>query len=118
MIRKYYFDKFHLLFIEGLWQEAKCGRPLGLKFDKKGALYVCDTYYGIFKVDVKTGKYEKLVDSKTPIEGKVPMVTNSLDIASNGDIYWSDSSTEFTLEDGVFTMLANPSGRFVHNFHF
>nr|AWX92234.1 adipocyte plasma membrane-associated protein [Tetrastichus brontispae]AXA13074.1 adipocyte plasma membrane associated protein-like protein [Tetrastichus brontispae] len=98
---------------DGLWQEAKCGRPLGMKFDKKGALYVCDAYYGVFKVDVKTGKYEKIVDNKTPIEGKIPLITNSLDIASNGDIYWSDSSTEFTLQDGVFAALANPSGRLI-----
>ncbi|XP_058808450.1 adipocyte plasma membrane-associated protein Hemomucin-like isoform X2 [Phymastichus coffea] len=96
---------------DGVWQEAKCGRPLGLKFDKKGTLYVCDAYYGIFKVDVKTGKYEKLVDNNTPIEGKVPLVFNSLDIASNGDIYWSDSSTEFDLQNGLFAMLTNPSGR-------
>ena len=87
-----------------------------MKFDKKGALYVCDAYYGIFKVDVKTGKYERLVNSKEPIDGKVPMVTNSLDIASNGDIYWSDSSTEFTIQDGAFSMLTNPSGRLVEYF--
>lgn len=99
--------------LDGLWQESKCGRPLGMKFDTKGALYVCDAYYGIFKVDVKTGKYEKIVSKEKPIEGKVPMVINSLDVASNGDIYWSDSSTEFTIEDGTYATLANPSGRLV-----
>ncbi|XP_014205300.1 adipocyte plasma membrane-associated protein-like [Copidosoma floridanum] len=98
---------------DGLWQESKCGRPLGLKFDKKGILYVNDAYYGIFKVDVKTGKYEQLVDSKDPIEGKRPMLINSLDIASNGDVYWSDSCSNFHLEDGIYCMIANPSGRLI-----
>lgn len=99
------------MFIDGDWQESKCGRPLGLKFDSKGALYVCDAYYGIFKVDVKSGKYETIVNSDEPIEGKKPMITNFLDIAKNGDLYWSDSSNEFSVEDGVFTWLSNPSGR-------
>lgn len=98
---------------DGPWQEAKCGRPLGMKFDKNGFLYVCDAYYGIFKVDVKTAKYEKIVDAKKPIEGKYPKIVNSLDIASNGDIYWSHSSTEFDLNDGAYTMMANPSGRLI-----
>lgn len=84
-----------------------------MKFDKNGALFVCDAYYGIFKVDVKTGKYERLIDNKEPIEGKVPMITNSLDVASNGDIYWSDSDTLFGLQDGAYTTLTNPSGRLV-----
>lgn len=42
---------------KGLYQEQICGRPLGLTFDKNGALYVADAYYGLFKVDIKTGKF-------------------------------------------------------------
>lgn len=42
---------------KGLYEEHVCGRPLGLTFDKNGALYVADAYYGLFKVDVKTGNY-------------------------------------------------------------
>lgn len=97
--------------LDGLWQEAKCGRPLGMQFDKNGALYVCDAYYGIFKVDVKTGKYERIVNTDQSIDGKKSMITNSIDLAKNGDIYWTSSSSEFTVEDGVFTMLEDPSGR-------
>ena len=95
----------------GLWEEDKCGRPLGLKFDKQGQLYVADSYYGIFKVDVKTGKYEKIVDVGKPIDGKSPKFINSVDVASNGDLYWTDASTDFWLHDGLFVMLADPSGR-------
>ena len=35
----------------------KCGRPLGLRLDQeKNILYVADSYYGIFKVNILTGK--------------------------------------------------------------
>lgn len=40
---------------KALYEEDKCGRPLGLSFDKTGSLYVADAYYGIFKVDISTG---------------------------------------------------------------
>lgn len=97
----------------GIWEEEKCGRPLGLRFNKKGVLYVSDPYYGIFEVDVNTGNYKKIVDITQPIEGIAPKIANSLDVASNGDIYWTDSSTEFSLYDGIYTFLANPSGRLI-----
>ncbi|XP_057320752.1 adipocyte plasma membrane-associated protein Hemomucin-like [Microplitis mediator] len=97
-----------------MWEEDLCGRPLGLKFDKNGNLYVVDTYYGIFKVDVKTGNYEKIVDTSQPIEGKIPMIPNSIDIASNGDLYWTDSNTNFKLFEGLFSILSDPSGRLIH----
>ncbi|XP_015591029.1 adipocyte plasma membrane-associated protein [Cephus cinctus] len=97
----------------GIWEESKCGRPLGLRFDKKGTLYVADAYYGIFKVDVKTGKYETVVDASEEIKGKRPRVFNSLDVASNGDIYWTDSSYNFGIEDGLFAILDNPTGRLI-----
>lgn len=98
---------------EGHWQEHICGRPLGLKFNKKGDLFAADAYYGIFKVDVTTGKYEKIIDIKSPIDGRAPNLVNSLDVASNGDIYWTDSSSEFALHDGVYTVLADPDGRLI-----
>lgn len=98
---------------DGIWQEHKCGRPLGLKFNHKGELFVADAYYGIFKVDITTRQYKNIVNSSEPIGGKTPKIVNSLDIAKNGDIYWTDSSTEFPLYDGTYTMLANPSGRLI-----
>ncbi|XP_012272003.1 adipocyte plasma membrane-associated protein [Orussus abietinus] len=98
---------------EDFWELIKCGRPLGLKFDKHGALYVADAYYGIFKVDVRTGKYEKIVDPNVPIKGKVPRIFNYVDVASNGDLYWSDSSSDFSLHDGFYSMFTAPSGRLI-----
>ncbi|KAG5347767.1 APMAP protein, partial [Acromyrmex charruanus] len=98
---------------DGIWQEHKCGRPLGLKFDKKGNLYVADAYYGIFQVNVATGEYKNIVNITKPIDGKIPRIPNSIDIAKNGDIYWTDSNTDFALCDLVMTFLTNPSGRLI-----
>lgn len=41
---------------KGFFEEKICGRPLGMQFDKDGTLVVADAYYGIFRVDVRTGK--------------------------------------------------------------
>lgn len=103
----------HLLvkFADGIWQEHICGRPLGLKFDKKGNLYVVDAYYGIFKVNVATKEYVNIVNMTKPIDGKIPVIPNNIDVAENGDLYWTISSTDFPLYDGLYTFLANPSGR-------
>ncbi|XP_047369502.1 adipocyte plasma membrane-associated protein-like isoform X2 [Vespa velutina] len=65
---------------------------------------------GIFKVD-RSGNYQKIIDISKPIDNKIPRIPNSLDIAENGDIFWTDSSTDFPLYDAVYTMLINPSGR-------
>lgn len=82
-----------------------------MKFDKKGNLYAVDTYYGIFKVNVATGDYKNIVNISKPIDGKIPLLPNSIDIAENGDLYWSDSNTDFPLYDLVQVLFSNPSGR-------
>jgi len=102
---------FFIKFTDGIWQEHKCGRPLGLRFDKKGNLFVVDAYYGIFKVNVTTGEYENIVNISKPIDGKSPRVPNSITVAENGDLYWTDSCTDFGLDDIMMIMLTNPSGR-------
>lgn len=43
---------------KGYYEEKICGRPLGIRFDKSGTLYAADAYYGIFKVNVKTGMFD------------------------------------------------------------
>ncbi|CAG9813489.1 unnamed protein product, partial [Phaedon cochleariae] len=99
---------------KSLYQEESCGRPLGIKFDQNGNLYAADAYYGILKINVKTGEKQVIVDSNQEIAGRKPMLFNSIALATNGDIYWTDSSTDFHLKDGVFTILADPSGRLIH----
>lgn len=126
---------------KGIHEESKCGRPLGMDFDADGNMYACDAYYGVFKVNVQTGKfkyfrkefvcfvtfclfvklimfvlfssgkYQQLVSMDQEIGGEKPKIPNAIVVASNGDLYWSDSSTEFSIEDGSFDMLADGTGR-------
>nr|CAD7454076.1 unnamed protein product [Timema tahoe] len=46
--------KIETLHQVGFWDEAKCGRPLGLKSGKDGYLYVADAYYGLYRVNTTT----------------------------------------------------------------
>lgn len=103
---------------EGFAQEALCGRPLGMSFDTIGNnLIVADAYYGIWSVDLGNGRKTQLVSPSEELDGKVrrpAKVFNSVAVAKNGDVFWSDSSSDFPLYDGVFGFLANPSGRLFH----
>lgn len=96
---------------DGFWEEEKCGRPLGMKFGPDGLLYVADAYYGVFKVNVNNGAKTHLVSVDEPVEGKTNKLPNSVDVADDGTVYWSTSSCNFHLHDGVFDMLADGSGR-------
>uniref|UniRef100_A0A8D8TQJ2 Adipocyte plasma membrane-associated protein n=1 Tax=Cacopsylla melanoneura TaxID=428564 RepID=A0A8D8TQJ2_9HEMI len=90
-----------------------CGRPLGLKFDRAGSLYAADAFNGIFKINVTSGQTEQLISLDVEIDGVKPLVPNSLAVASDGMIYWSDSSTHYNLYDGVFDCLTSGSGRLI-----
>ncbi|KAG5890711.1 hypothetical protein JTB14_016541 [Gonioctena quinquepunctata] len=95
------------------YEERTCGRPQGLRFNKQGTLYVADAYYGIMTINIHLGNKQVLVSPQEEIEGKKPKIFNSLAIASNGDIFWTDSSSEFFLDDALYDFLADPSGRLI-----
>ncbi|KAL4383203.1 hypothetical protein GQ457_15G004410 [Hibiscus cannabinus] len=71
--------------------EPTCGRPLGLKFNRKTCdLYIADAYFGLSVVGPNGGKARQLV---TSAEGIPFRLTNALDIdADTGVIYFTDSS--------------------------
>lgn len=103
---------------EGAYEEHKCGRPLGMVHDAaRNHLIVVDTYYGIWEINLVNGEKKLLISLETTIQGenpRKPSLLNSVALHSNGDLYFTDSSSEFTLEDGLYTVMANPSGRLVH----
>ncbi|XXG82526.1 hypothetical protein AAC387_Pa10g0454 [Persea americana] len=73
--------------------EHICGRPLGLRFDKKtGDLYIADAYFGLMKVGPEGGLATSLV---TEAEGVPLRFTNDLDIDDEGNIYFTDSSAHY-----------------------
>ncbi|KAJ8723871.1 hypothetical protein PYW07_007851 [Mythimna separata] len=99
----------------GTIQEHICGRPLGFVIDEKDeTLYVADAYHGIWKVNLKTNKKQLLVSSSVKIEKRQPKLFNCLQLAKNGDLYWTDSTSDFNLKDGAISMMTDPSGRLFH----
>jgi sugar lactone lactonase YvrE len=71
------------------------GRPLGLELDPEGRLVVCDAKRGLLRVDPATGAVETLVDSV----GGVRMVfCNNAAVATDGTVWFSDSSTKFGID--------------------
>ena len=71
------------------------GRPLGIEFLHDGRLLVCDAHHGLLAVDPGTGELETLLDA---VDGRPLVVCNNAAVASNGDIWFSDSSTKFGIE--------------------
>ncbi|CAB3363935.1 Hypothetical predicted protein [Cloeon dipterum] len=96
---------------EGYWEEKKCGRSLGMAFDSKGYLYVVDAYYGIFKINVNTGKVGHLIKTDQPIAGKPVKIANSVVVGKDSTVYWTASSCDTTFDDAVIAMFGDASGR-------
>jgi len=71
--------------------EHICGRPLGLRFDKKtGELYIADAYLGLLKVGPEGGLATSLA---TEAEGVPLRFTNDVDVDSEGNVYFTESSS-------------------------
>jgi sugar lactone lactonase YvrE len=84
------------------------GRPLGMHLDAAGNLIVADAYRGILKVS-PAGVLEPVV---THVDGRPLLLTNEVDIASDGKLYFSDSSDRFSLADYPLDLLdGRPHGR-------
>ncbi|KDP42972.1 hypothetical protein JCGZ_23914 [Jatropha curcas] len=93
-----------------LKNEHICGRPLGLRFDKKtGDLYIADAYLGLMKVGPEGGSATSLT---TEAEGVPLRFTNDLDIDDEGNIYFTDSSTQYQRRNFMqLVFSADDSGR-------
>jgi sugar lactone lactonase YvrE len=68
------------------------GRALGMDFDERGNLIVCDLYGRLLSVS-EVGEIDELV---THIDGRPLGLVNDLDVGPDGTIYFSESSTETT----------------------
>ena len=84
------------------------GRPLGLHFDKRQNLIVCDAYRGLLSIN-RDGYITTLA---TSAEGVSFKFTDDLDIANDGMIYFSDASDTFFQKEYLYDLLeARPHGR-------
>lgn len=69
---------------------ATGGRPLGLEWLPDGRLLVCDADRGLLAMDLADGRVETLVDE---VAGTKMLFCDNAAVASDGTIYFSDSST-------------------------
>ncbi|KAK7244456.1 hypothetical protein RIF29_39278 [Crotalaria pallida] len=85
--------------------EHVCGRPLGLKFDKKnGDLYIADAYLGLKVVGPSGGLASQVA---TEAEGQPFVFTNDIVISEDEDvIYFTDSSTIFQRRQFMLVLLS------------
>eukprot|EP00252_Welwitschia_mirabilis_P000810 TRINITY_DN10793_c0_g1_i1.p1 TRINITY_DN10793_c0_g1~~TRINITY_DN10793_c0_g1_i1.p1 ORF type:complete len:411 (+),score=65.10 TRINITY_DN10793_c0_g1_i1:174-1406(+) len=92
--------------------EHVCGRPLGLRFEKKsGDLYIADAYYGILVVGPQGGLATPLV---LQAEGMPVKFANDLDVDSEGSVYFTDSSSVYPRRNFLQLLFsAEPSGRVI-----
>jgi sugar lactone lactonase YvrE len=93
--------------LEYLPNEHVCGRPLGLRFDKRtGDLYIADAYFGLLKVGPEGGLATPLA---TEAEGVRLNFTNDLDLDHEGNIYFTDSSLHYQRRSVLCFHLPSPS---------
>ncbi|MCW2816929.1 MAG: Strictosidine synthase [Nocardioides sp.] len=74
------------------------GRPLGLEIDLDGRLLVCDAHRGLLRVDTRAGVAGAVEAVTGEIDGTAMKFCNNAAIASDGTVWFSDSSTKFGIE--------------------
>jgi len=71
------------------------GRPLGIEVAPDGRLLICDAHKGLLWVDPASGGVEPIVDS---VDGTPMRFCNNAAIASDGTVWFSDSSQRYGIE--------------------
>ncbi len=66
------------------------GRPLGIELYGEGRLLIADAHQGLLVMSTTTGVVNRLL---TEVDGVRMVFCNNAAVASNGDIWFSDSST-------------------------
>ncbi|KAF5197871.1 Strictosidine synthase [Thalictrum thalictroides] len=86
------------------------GRPLGLAFGPDKEVIVAESYKGLLKV-TKDGEVKLLSDEAEGLKFKL---TDGVDVAQNGVIYFTDASYKYNLKEHMFDILeGRPYGRFL-----
>nr|VFJ47297.1 MAG: gluconolactonase [Candidatus Kentron sp. DK] len=84
------------------------GRPLGLHFDARGNLIVCDAWKGLLSIDPRG----EITTLSTQAEGVPFRLTNDLDINARGIIYFTDASSKFHRPEHKLDLIeARPHGQ-------
>ncbi|KAK9948271.1 hypothetical protein M0R45_003855 [Rubus argutus] len=84
------------------------GRPLGLAHGHNGELLVADTEKGLLRIS-EDGAVELLTDEAEGVKFKL---TDCVDVAKDGMIYFTDASYKYRLKDFILDILeGRPHGR-------
>ncbi|CAK7355517.1 unnamed protein product [Dovyalis caffra] len=84
------------------------GRPLGLVLGHNNEVFVADAYKGLLKISGE-GEVELLTDEADGIKFKL---TDGVDIADDGTIYFTDASYTYHLHEFIWDILeGKPHGR-------
>ncbi|CAL8279690.1 unnamed protein product [Gadus morhua 'NCC'] len=76
--------------------EPVCGRPHGVRLDRRGQLIVADSYLGLHSVDPQTGQKTLLLANSEGAEGRPFAFLNGLEISpQTGLVYFTDSSSRW-----------------------
>lgn len=80
-------------------------RPLGLAFGPEGVLYFVDAYQGLMKYDPETSTGAKLLSEEA---AELPYgFTNDLAVDTDGTVYFTDSSSRYSVESFEKIMLSH-----------
>ncbi|KAJ4773887.1 Calcium-dependent phosphotriesterase superfamily protein [Rhynchospora pubera] len=94
--------------VENWVQTGEHGRPLGVVLGLDGSLIIADAYEGLLKVSPDK-EVEVLVDEAKGVKFGI---TDGVDVASDGTIYFTDASYKYRLDNHMFDILeARPHGR-------
>ena len=80
------------------------GRPLGIEIDLDGRLLVCDAHKGLLRIDTASGAIEAVTDK---VNGTAMKFCNNAAIASDGTVWFSDSSTKYGIEQWKHDFVRN-----------
>ena len=89
------------------------GRPLGIEFDHEGNLIVADAYRGLLSITPGG----EIIELATMADGVPIRYANNLDVALDGKIYFTDSSTKFGAEEWGGTYKASLLDIIEHGAH-
>ena len=90
--------------IERLLQTG--GRPLGIEIDPDGSLIVCDAHRGLLRIRPDSAELDVLVSE---VNGVPMRFTNNCAIASDGSVYFSDSSLVYGIDEFKGDLLSHTS---------
>ena len=82
------------------------GRPLGIEVHPDGSLIVCDAHRGLLRIDPEASSLDVLVSE---VNGVPMRFTNNCAIASDGSVYFSDSSQYYGIDEFKGDLLAHSS---------